>query len=184
MLNKLGVSVLNQGEDWLSEIYAQLLYGKLECNEYSARSTTGAIQIKITCGPHQACNFSTLDASTSHAIFTMDTLIIINLTEDHHTSKSLMPSLSWANVGILTLLLWASVKASLLSHQAYMISDTSHHQDATLNKDICFLDISISLSIKRTSSTNYVNFQILLHVGPNRHFNFKSAFRVDASVNS
>ena len=94
MLNKLGASIPYQGEDWLSEIYAQLLYGKLEYNEYSARSITGAIQIEITCGPHQTCTLSTLDASTSDAIFTMDNLIIINLTEDHHTLKSLMPSSS------------------------------------------------------------------------------------------
>ena len=59
MLNKLGASIPNQGEDWLSDIYAQLLYGKLEYNEYSARSTTGAIQIEITCGPHQTCTSST-----------------------------------------------------------------------------------------------------------------------------
>ena len=127
MLNNLRISIPIQGQDWLSEIYAQLLYGILEYNEYSTRYTTGAIQIEITCGPHQTCTFSTLDASTSDAIFTMDTLIIINLTEDHHTSKSLMPSSSWANVGILTLLLRASAKPSLLSHQAYMISDTFHH---------------------------------------------------------
>ena len=79
MLNKLGASIPYQGEDWLSEIYAQLLYGKLEYNEYSARS--------------KAPN-TTIDASTSDAIFTMDTLIIINLTEDHHTSKSRMASSS------------------------------------------------------------------------------------------
>ena len=127
VLNKLRISIPIQGQGWLSEIYAQLIYGKLEYNEYSARSTTGAIQIEITCGPHQTCTFSTLDASTSDAIFTMDTLIIINLTEDHHTSKSLMPSSSWANVGILTLLHWVSAKTSPLSHQAYMISDTYHH---------------------------------------------------------
>ena len=104
---------------------------------------------------------STLDASTSDAIFTMDTLVITWLTEDHHMSKSLMPSLSWANVGILTLLNRAYAKSSLLSHQAYMISDTFHHYHATLNKDICFLSINISPSIKRTSSTKYMNFRIL-----------------------
>ena len=92
MPNKLGASIPIQGEDWLSEIYARLLYGKLECNEYSARSTTGAIQIEITCDPYQPCTFSTLDASPSDAISTMDTSIIINLIEDHHMSKSLMPS--------------------------------------------------------------------------------------------
>ena len=111
--------------DWLLEIYAQFLYDKLQYKEYSARSNTGAIQIEITRGPYEPyTTFSTLDTSTSDAIFTMDTLIIINLNEDNHISKSLMPSQSWANVGILTLILWASVKAPLFSHQACMISDT------------------------------------------------------------
>ena len=125
MLNKLKASIPIQGENWISEIYAQLLYGKLEYNEYSVRFITGAIQTEITCGQYQPCTFSTLDASTSDAIFTMDTLI--NLTENHHISKSPMPSLSWANVGILTLLNQAYAKTFLLSHQAYMISDTFHH---------------------------------------------------------
>ena len=92
MLNKLGAPNPIQGEDWLSEMYAQLLFDKLEYNEYSARYTTGAIQIEITCGPYQPCTFSTLDALTSDVIFTTDTLIIIDLIEDHHMSKSLMLS--------------------------------------------------------------------------------------------
>ena len=67
--------------------------------------------------------FSILDTSTSDANFTMDTLIITNLTEDHHLSKSRMPALSWTNVGDPKPTQRISAKASLLSHQAYMISN-------------------------------------------------------------
>ena len=49
-INTFRIFIPNQDQDWLSEIYAQLLYGKLEYNDCPARSITGDIQIDIVCG--------------------------------------------------------------------------------------------------------------------------------------